>query len=118
VLLSFYSKVDLHTFSFLLYEFLGEQEIRIRDYVTASCVFFIFNKNLIFCFNKKYLYKFSALLKISIKNNLKSFNHFLIARNLSYHLYHGINTYKKLNFLNTLNTVFLSFLERERTVIF
>ena len=51
----------------LLYVFLVEQEIRIRDYFTADCVFFIFNKNLIFFSNKKYLYEFSALLKDRIK---------------------------------------------------
>jgi hypothetical protein len=37
----------------LLYVFLVEQEIRIRDYLTADCDFFIFNKNLIIFFNKK-----------------------------------------------------------------
>jgi hypothetical protein len=51
----------------LLYVFLVEQEIRIRDYLTADCDFFIFNKNLIIFFNKKYLYEFSALLKVRIK---------------------------------------------------
>ncbi len=56
----------------LLYEFLGEQEIRIRDYFTASSVFFIFNKDLIIFFDKKHSNEFSALLKISIKNNLNS----------------------------------------------
>jgi hypothetical protein len=35
----------------LLYEFLGEQEIRIRDYFTASSVYFICNKDLIIFFN-------------------------------------------------------------------
>ena len=77
--------------AFLLYEFLGEQEIRIREYFTASSVFF---NNLIIFFSKKYLYEISALLKISIKNSLNSLNHFLIARNLSYQLYQSINTYK------------------------
>ena len=80
--------------AFLLYEFLGEQEIRIREYFTASSVFFIYNKNLIIFFSKKYLYEICALLKISIKNSLNSLNHFLIARNLSYQLYQSINTYK------------------------
>jgi len=47
----------------LLYEFLGEQEIRIRDYFTASSVFFKCNKDLINFFNKKHSYEFSALLK-------------------------------------------------------
>ena len=54
-------------FALLLYVFLVEQEIRIRDYLTADCDFFIFNKNLIIFFNKKYLYEFSALLKVRIK---------------------------------------------------
>jgi hypothetical protein len=80
--------------AFLLYEFLGEQEIRIRDYFTASSVFCIYNKNLIIFFSKKYLYENSALLKINIKNSLNSLNHFLIARNLSYQLYQSINTYE------------------------
>jgi hypothetical protein len=78
----------------LLYVFLVEQEKRIRDYFRANCVFFIFNKNLIFFFNKKCLYEFSALLKVRIKNNLNSFKDFLFPRKLLYQLYQGINTYK------------------------
>jgi hypothetical protein len=69
----------------LLYEFLAEQKIRIRDCFTASSVFFICKKDLIIFFNIKHSYEFSSLLKIR--------NVTVLMSNVTYIRIYGKNIY-------------------------
>jgi len=63
-------------------------------------VFCLLIKTSVYSSTQEYIYT-SFLLKVRIKNNLNSFNAFLVVRNLLYQLYQGINTYKKLIISNT-----------------